>query len=149
MSMSSLIYHRISSLKLEHKFISGSSSLSWYNPPMTKSIQDLTRDIVAFRDARDWKQFHSPKNLSMSLVLEATEVMEHFQWKSEEEIQDYVATHREDIGEELADTLYYVLLISQDLGVDIVDMAQKKLMKNEAKYPISKAKGKHTKYNKL
>lgn len=116
---------------------------------MSKSIQDLTRDIVAFRDARDWKQFHSPKNLSMSLVLEATEVMEHFQWKSEQEIGDYVATHREDIGEELADTLYYVLLISQDLGIDIVEMAQKKLMKNEAKYPISKAKGKHTKYNKL
>ena len=85
----------------------------------------------------------------MSLVLEATEVMEHFQWKSEEEIQKYVTTHREDIGEELADTLYYVLLISQDLGIDIVEMAQKKLRKNEAKYPISKAKGKHTKYNKL
>jgi len=85
----------------------------------------------------------------MSLVLEATEVMEHFQWKSEEEIQKYVATHREDIGEELADTLYYILLISQDLGIDLVDMAQKKLMKNEVKYPISKAKGKHTKYNKL
>lgn len=116
---------------------------------MTKSIQDLTRDIVAFRDARDWKQFHSPKNLSMSLVLEATEVMEHFQWKNEQEIQDYVTTHREDIGEELADTLYYILLISQDLGIDIVDMAQKKLKKNEAKYPISKAKGKHTKHNKL
>ena len=85
----------------------------------------------------------------MSLVLEATEVMEHFQWKSEEEIQKYVTTHREDIGDELADTLYYVLLISQDLGIDIVEMAQKKLRKNEAKYPISKAKGKHTKYNKL
>lgn len=114
-----------------------------------KNIAELTDRIIAFRDARDWKQFHNPKDLSLSLVLEATEVMEHFQWKSPEEIKKYIKTNKEDIGEELADVLYWVLLMSKDLNIDIADALEKKLKKNELKYPVEKAKGKHTKYNKL
>jgi NTP pyrophosphatase (non-canonical NTP hydrolase) len=112
-------------------------------------IKDLTQKIIAFRDARDWKQFHNPKDLSLSLVLEASEVMEHFQWKSPKEIEEYVKTNKADIGEELADVLYWVLLMSHDLGIDMKDALLKKIEKNQAKYPVEKAKGTHKKYNQL
>ncbi len=105
--------------------------------------------IVDFRNARDWKQFHNPKDLALSLVLEATEVLEHFQWKNPKEIESYIKSNKADIGDELADTLYWVLLMSHDLNIDVVKAIEAKLEKNEQKYPVSKAKGKHTKYNKL
>lgn len=109
----------------------------------------LLKEILAFRDARNWKQFHNPKDLAISLVLEAGEVMEHFQWKSKEEVEEYVKTHKHEIGEELADVQNYLLLLAHDLGIDLEDAVLKKIKKNAIKYPIKKAKGKHTKYNKL
>lgn len=112
-------------------------------------INELTRRIIAFRDVRDWKQFHNPKDLSLSLVLEAGEVMEHFQWKNSKEMEEYVKTHKEHIGKELADVLYWILLMSYDLKIDILDALDKKIKENEEKYPVEKAKGKHLKYNKL
>ena len=112
-------------------------------------IDEITKRIVAFRNARDWKQFHNPKDLSLSLVLEATEVMEHFQWKSKEEIEKYVVEAKGEIGEELADVLYWVLLMSHDLDINIREALEKKLAIANKKYPVEKAKGKHTKYNKL
>ena len=112
-------------------------------------LSDLTKRIIAFREARDWKQFHNPKDVAISLVLEATEVMEHFQWKNKEEIEGYVVEASGEIGEELADVLYWVLLMSHDLKIDVLEALEKKMKKNEDKYPVEKAKGKHTKYNKL
>lgn len=112
-------------------------------------IKSLTRRIVKFRDARDWKQFHNPKDLSLSLVLEAGEVMEHFQWKNAKEMEEYVRTNKSDIGDELADVLYWVLLMGHDLKIDVLKALDKKMRINEEKYPVAKAKGKHTKYNKL
>jgi len=114
-----------------------------------KKINDLTERIIAFRDARDWKQFHNPKDVALSLVLEAGEVMEHFQWKSKKEMDKYVLNSNNEIGEELADVLYWVLLMSYDLNIDILKALESKIKKNESKYPVEKAKGKHTKYNKL
>ena len=114
-----------------------------------KDIKDLTKRIIAFRDARDWKQFHNQKDVALSLVLEASEVMEHFQWKSKEEIGKYIKTNKNDISEELADVLYWVLLMSHDLKIDVLDSLEKKIKKNEKKYPVKKAKGKHNKYNRL
>jgi len=114
-----------------------------------KNIKDLIKRILSFRDARDWKQFHNPKDVALSLVLEATEVMEHFQWKNKEEIEKYIKTNKTEIGEELADVLYWVLLMSHDLKIDILGALESKILKNEKKYPAEKAKGKHTKYNKL
>ena len=114
-----------------------------------KTTKDLTKRIIAFRDARDWKQFHNPKDVALSLVLEATEVMEHFQWKNAKEMEKYVKENKVAIGEELADVLYWVLLMSHDLDIDILSALDRKLKINEAKYPVEKAKGKHTKYNKL
>ena len=112
-------------------------------------IKDLTEKIIKFRDARDWKKFHNPKDIALSLVLEIAEVVEHFQWKNQAEIDEYIKSNKEEIGEELADVLYWVLLISHDLKIDIKKALKKKIKKNEKKYPVDKAKGKHTKYNKL
>lgn len=114
-----------------------------------KNIKDFTKRIVSFRDARDWKQFHNPKDLALSLVLEATEVMEHFQWKNKEEMEEHLKTHKEDVADELADTLYWILLMGNDFNIDVLDALNNKLKKIEEKYPVEKAKGRHTKYNKL
>lgn len=112
-------------------------------------IKKLTEKIKKFRDERDWKQFHNPKDIALSLVLEAAEVLEHFQWKSQSEIEEYLKKNKEDVGEELADVLYWVLLMSSDIGIDVKKALIKKMKKNEEKYPPDKSRGKHTKYNKL
>lgn len=112
-------------------------------------IKKLIEKIKRFRNEREWKQFHNPKDVALSLILEAAELLEHFQWKDEKEIREYIKTNKEDIGEELADVLYWVLLMSNDLEINISKTLIKKIRKNEKRYPIEKAKGKHTKYNKL
>ncbi len=112
-------------------------------------IKKLTNIILAFRNKRNWKQFNNPKDLALSLVLEAAEVLEHFQWKSKEEVEVYAKTNKQDIGEELADTLYFVLLLAHDLRIDIAKAFKGKMNKNAKKYPIKKAKGSHAKYNQL
>ena len=112
-------------------------------------IDDLTSKIVDFRDARDWKQFHNPKDMALSLVLEAAEVLEHFQWKNQTEIENHVQEKKNEIGEELADVLYWILLMSHDLDVDVATALRKKIKKNESRYPLEKSKGKHTKYTDL
>lgn len=114
-----------------------------------KNIEELTQMIIDFRNDRDWEQFHNPKDVALSLVLEASEVLEHFQWKNGEKLEEYVKTHKEHIGEELADVFYWVLLLSHDLNIDISDALEKKIIKNAEKYPIDKAKGVNLKYNKL
>lgn len=116
---------------------------------MDQDVGKLVERIIAFRNARDWKQFHNPKDVALSLVLEAGEVMEHFQWKNKEEMAKHVVEAREEIGEELADVLYWVLLMGHDLEIDVLAALEDKIKKNEAKYPVEKSKGRHTKYNKL
>ena len=112
-------------------------------------IKDLIKIIKKFRDERDWKQFHNPKDVAISLVLEANELLELFQWKSKSEIEEYIKYNKEEIGEELADVLYWVLLMSHDLEIEIAEALEKKIAENEKKYPVKKARGKHTKYDKL
>ena len=112
-------------------------------------IEKLTKQIIEFRDKRDWEQFHKPKDLALSLNLEASEVMELFQWKSEEDVKEYIKSNKEEIGDELADVLYWVLLMSHDLDIDITEALKKKMEKNKKKYPVEKAKGKNSKYTKL
>lgn len=116
---------------------------------LNQDITELQKRVVAFRDARDWKQFHNPKDLAIALNLEATELLEHFLWKTEAEIQDYLKAHKSDVAEELADTLYWVLLMSHDLGIDLAEAFDKKMAQNEAKYAVEKAKGNHKKYTEL
>lgn len=114
-----------------------------------KNIEELTAGIIAFRDARDWAQFHNPKDVAISLSLEAAELLEHFQWKNPAEIEKHLKTRKTEVSEELADVLYWVLLLSHDLKIDPLAALTQKLKKNAKKYPVSKAKGRHTKYTGL
>lgn len=112
-------------------------------------IETLTKRIIDFRDRRDWKQFHNPKDLALSLVLEAAELMEHFQWKNPEEMKKHLIDKKEDVSDELADVLYWVLLIAHDFDIDILVALENKIKKNEEKYPEDKAKGSRAKYTEL
>ena len=113
------------------------------------TLQSLTQRIIAFRDERDWKQFHNPKDLAISLSLEAGEVMEHFQWKNAKEVEEHIRTHKEDIADELADVLHYLMTLAHDLDIDLSEAVDAKLKKSAIKYPLHKSKGKHTKYTNL
>ena len=108
----------------------------------------LTR-IRKFRDERDWMQFHDPKNLAVSIAIEAAELLEHFQWKDKEEAAAHVSENRESIADEIADVAIYLFELADNLGVDLNKAIHTKLDKNEAKYPVEKARGVATKYTKL
>lgn len=116
---------------------------------MVSDIQKLTRQITAFIAKRNWGQFHNPKDLAISLVLESNEVLEHFQWKSEKEIAEYLKTDKKEVAKELADTLYWVLLLSKNMNIDIVKAFEEKMKINEKKYPVEKSKSNKLKYTKL
>ncbi|MBS3956049.1 MAG: nucleotide pyrophosphohydrolase [Clostridiales bacterium] len=112
-------------------------------------LNDLTRRIVEFRDERDWKQYHSPRNLAASITIEAAELLECFQWSSDETITEDVARRRDQIEAEIADVLIYALLLAHDTGIDPVAAIERKLAANDAKYPADKARGKRNKYTEL
>lgn len=112
-------------------------------------IKLLTEKIRKFRDERNWMQFHNHKDMALSLVLEAAEVLEHFQWKSEEEVNAHAETCKREISEELADVAMYLFELADNLNIDLVDAIEKKLEINAKKYPIEKARNRHTKYNRL
>ncbi len=114
-----------------------------------ENLGDLIRLVVKFRDQRNWRQFHNPKDVTLSLVLESAELMEHFQWKNEMEMQEHILVHKEDISDELADVFYWVLLMANDLDIDLEKALKAKLKKNAAKYPVKKSKGSHKKYTEL
>lgn len=112
-------------------------------------LDELTDQIVAFRDERDWKQFHSPRNLAASISVEAAELLELFQWSSDESISADVETRRTDLERELADILIYCLLLAHDTLVDPVAAITVKLAENAAKYPVDRARGRRDKYDRL
>lgn len=112
-------------------------------------IRKLTEKIKKFRDERDWKQFHNPKDSAIALLSEATEVLDLFKWRNSKELGIYAKEKKKEIGDELSDVLYWVLLMAHDLKIDLPKAFEKKLKENEKKYPIEKVKGKHTKYNKI
>ena len=112
-------------------------------------LDKLQAEVIAFRDERNWKQFHNPKDTAISLILEASELLEHFQWKNEAEIKQHLARHKEDVADELADVLYWVLLIAYDLDIELDKAFMSKLHKNALKYPIDKASGSNLKYTNL
>ena len=112
-------------------------------------ISKITEKIIQFRDERDWMQFHDPKNMAVSIILEASELLEHFQWKTKEEVEEYVMQNKPEIKDEIADIALYLFELAHNLGINLTCAMEEKLKKNAAKYPVEKAKGKHTKYNKL
>jgi NTP pyrophosphatase (non-canonical NTP hydrolase) len=112
-------------------------------------MQEILEKIKAFRDERDWMKFHDPKNLAVSIVIEAAELLEHFQWKDEIAVEHHIARNREDIADEIADVAMYLVELADNLGIDLIKAMEAKLDKNAKKYPVAKAKGIATKYDKL
>lgn len=112
-------------------------------------FKKITAKIKKFRDERDWKQFHNHKDMALSLVLEASEVLEHFQWKKPSEVEAHARDCKNEIADELADVAMYLFELADNLKIDLSKAIVSKMAKNAKKYPISKARGKHTKYNKL
>jgi dCTP diphosphatase len=111
----------------------------------------LERDILKFRDARDWKQFHTPKNLSVAIAVEAAELQELFLWQTDAEAKKALLNpaKRERVAEELADVIIYATLLAESLGFNVNAIIRNKLKKNAKKYPVKKAKGNHKKYSEL
>ncbi len=109
------------------------------------TIQDLKQIVEDFISARDWQQFHSPKNLSMALAIEAAELMEHFQWQTTEEAKQAMKDERviTEVSDELADILVYALAFANRNGIDISTAIRTKMVKNGRKYPAEKFKGRY------
>ena len=108
--------------------------------------QETIQEINRFRDARHWRQFHNPKDLAIYISLEASELLELFQWKGNEEV---VGVKTEQLQEELADVLIYAAMLADDLGFDLDEIVRKKLEKNSRKYPVEKSIGRKDKYTEL
>jgi dCTP diphosphatase len=110
------------------------------------SLEDLRGAIRAFIRERDWEQFHSPKNLAMALSVEASEIVEHFQWLTEEQSQNLPPEKLAEIREEIGDVMIYLTELADKLGIDPVEAAKGKLEINRQKYPAALVKGKASKY---
>ena len=118
---------------------------------MSNSIEKLTNEIIKFRDERNWSQFHTLKNLMVSLNLEASELLELAQWKDDDDLKEMVSTvlGTETVADECADIFIYLLMICHECKIDLVTSAHEKLSKNAAKYPVEKAIGSSKKYTEL
>ena len=110
---------------------------------MKHDLEQLTKLLVAFRDERDWKQFHNPKDLSLALSVEAAELLECFLWKSPEE------ANPQKLREELADVFAYALLLAHELDMDVAEIVRDKIELNRRKYPVDKSIGSARKYDEL
>ena len=110
------------------------------------SLKNLRERINAFVQERDWEQFHSPKNLAMAMIVEAAELVEHFQWNTAEESYQLTPEKREQVSHELADTFVYLLRIAEVTGVDLIAATNAKIDLNAKKYPVEKVKGSNAKY---
>jgi NTP pyrophosphatase (non-canonical NTP hydrolase) len=109
---------------------------------------DLRKKLIEFRNMRDWEKFHTPKDLALSLVIEAAELLENFQWKTDEEVSRMIQSEsRERISEEIADIVIYLTYFCHDVGIDINKIVIEKLKKNEEKYPAHRVRGSAKKYN--
>jgi NTP pyrophosphatase (non-canonical NTP hydrolase) len=112
-------------------------------------MQDTIARIRKFRDDRDWKQFHDPKNLAVSISIEAAELLELFQWKTGEESTRFAAENQERVSEEIADVAIYLVELADITGIDLAKAIADKLEKNARKYPVEKSRGVSTKYTDL
>lgn len=112
-------------------------------------LDELTHKIVEFRDERDWKQFHSARNLAASISIEAAELLEIFQWSSDDSLADDIAKRHAEIEDELADVLIYALLLAHDTGIDAAEAIRRKIASNREKYPVDKASGSREKYTQF
>lgn len=116
---------------------------------MNQEIEALQKALREFARQREWDQFHSPKNLAAALSVESAELLEHFQWLTDEQSHNFSEDKRALVAEELADVVLYALQLSDKLGIDLIAAAWKKLELNGAKYPVDRAKGRSNKYTEL
>ena len=116
---------------------------------MTDTLQHLSQQQREFAQDRDWEQFHSSKNLASALIVEAGELLEHFQWMTEAQSRSLSPEKLEEVGSEIADVLLYLVQLSNVLGIDPVQAAQAKILVNAQKYPADRAKGRSAKYDQL
>ena len=112
-------------------------------------LEPLIQALRAFASARDWEQFHTPKNLASALSVEAAELLEHFQWLTEAQSQTLSVDKREQVAAEAADVFLYLLRLCDILGIDLLAAAQRKLVVNGEKYPVDKSRGNAKKYSEL
>ncbi len=114
-------------------------------------IQDIKDYVKKYCDDRDWDQFHNPKELAIGIITEAAEVLEHFRFKSEKEMDEFFKDpkKREDIEDEMADVLYFLCRLAQKYDVDLSEAFKRKMAKSEKKYPVEKARGSSKKYNEF
>lgn len=115
----------------------------------TPTLESLRDDLKQFARERDWEQFHAPKNLAMGLSVEVSEVLEHFQWLSEAQSANLPEEERAAVRLELADVFIYLVRLADTLGIDLMAAARDKLAINAERYPVGKARGRATKYDKL
>ncbi len=115
----------------------------------TATVQELKKFCDEFVEERDWKQFHSPKNLSMALAAEAAELMELFLWCESKDSFNEVERQHQDVEDELADVVTVAFMFANACKIDIAQAIEKKMAKNRVKYPVEKSKGNSTKYTKL
>ncbi|RPJ71176.1 MAG: nucleotide pyrophosphohydrolase [Acidobacteria bacterium] len=116
---------------------------------MDTTIGTLTAEIRAFRDARDWLQFHNPKELAVAIAAEAGELLQHFVWQSPAQSDRRVADRREEIGSEIADVAILLFELADNAGIDLATAMRAKLARNEERYPVHRAKGSNAKYDEL
>jgi NTP pyrophosphatase (non-canonical NTP hydrolase) len=116
---------------------------------MSTSIESLTAEIRAFRDARDWLRFHNPKELAVAITAEAGELLQHFVWQSPEQSEQRIEDRRDEISSEMADVAILLFEMADNCGIDLAAAMRAKLARNEERYPVAKAKGSNRKYNEL
>lgn len=112
-------------------------------------IKQITEEIRAFIDARDWAQFHNPKELAAAIAIEAAELQEQFLWKDYDASEAHARDRLEPIADEIADVAVYLFELADNLGLDLIAEMRRKMAKNAAKYPVEKAKGSNAKYTEL
>jgi dCTP diphosphatase len=116
-------------------------------PGARDALEELTQELRRFAQERDWRQFHSPKNLACALSVEAAELLEHFQWLTEAQSDDLSGDKRSAVGSEMADILLYLLQLADRLQIDLAAAAREKLALNERRYPVDRSRGSSRKYN--
>jgi dCTP diphosphatase len=112
-------------------------------------LEILRDQLRIFAAEREWDQFHSPKNLAMALSVEASELLEHFQWRSETESTQLSLPERQAVAHEAADVMLYLIRIADKLDIDLIEAAKEKMVLNAKKYPVEKARGSSKKYDEL
>ncbi len=113
------------------------------------TIDEITKRICAFRDARDWKQFHNPKEIAVAIAAEAGELMQPFVWKTHEQSEEVAREKRDYLADEIADVAILLFEFADNLRIPLEDAMLAKLAKNEQRYPVAKARGSNAKYNEL